>query len=80
MVSVKDNETLTRVGADTPMGELLRRYWQPVVLSWEVPEPDCPPVRVRILGEDLVAFPGESTDLGRGPGGLSRLQRPCRAD
>ncbi len=60
MVSVKDNETLTRVGPDTPMGELMRRYWQPVALSWELPEPDCPPVRVRILGEDLVAFRGTS--------------------
>ena len=53
MVSVKDNETLTMVGPDTPMGELMRRYWQPVALSWELPEPDCPPVRVRIRGEDL---------------------------
>jgi len=36
MVSVKDNETLTRVGEGTPMGELMRRYWQPVALSWEL--------------------------------------------
>ena len=64
MVSVKDNETLTRVGPDTPMGELMRRYWQPVALSWELPEPDCPPVRVRILGEDLVAFRGTSGRVG----------------
>ena len=64
MVSVKDNETLTRVGEGTPMGELMRRYWQPVALSWELPEPDCPPVRVRILGEDLVAFRGTSGRVG----------------
>jgi nitrite reductase/ring-hydroxylating ferredoxin subunit len=38
------------------MGELLRRYWMPAVLSSELPAPDCPPVRVRLLGEDLVAF------------------------
>ena len=38
------------------MGTTLRRYWIPVVLSWEVPEPDCPPTRVRILSEDLIAF------------------------
>jgi len=38
------------------MGETMRRYWMPVLLDWELPEPDCPPVRVRILGEDLVAF------------------------
>ena len=38
------------------MGELFRRFWLPVLLSQELPEPDCPPVRVKILGEDLVAF------------------------
>jgi phenylpropionate dioxygenase-like ring-hydroxylating dioxygenase large terminal subunit len=38
------------------MGELMRRYWLPALLSEEIPEPDCPPVRVRLLGEDLVAF------------------------
>ena len=56
MLSVYENEVVTRVGAGTPMGELMRRYWQPVLMSRELPEPDCPPVRVRILGEDLVAF------------------------
>src|SRR5574341_1355869 len=34
----------------------MRRYWIPALLSSEVPEPDCPPARVRLLGEDLVAF------------------------
>src|SRR5918994_1176597 len=56
MLSAQDNETLTRVGPGTAMAELMRRYWQPVLLSWELPSPDCPPVRVRMLGEDLVAF------------------------
>ena len=56
MLSVADNEALTRVGPGTPMGEVMRRYWQPVLLSWELPEPDCDPVRVRVLGEELVAF------------------------
>jgi phenylpropionate dioxygenase-like ring-hydroxylating dioxygenase large terminal subunit len=56
MLKREDNERLVRVGPGTPMGSLLRRYWQPVLLSWEVKEPDSPPVRVRILGEDLVAF------------------------
>jgi phthalate 4,5-dioxygenase len=50
------NETLSRVGRDTRMGELFRRYWLPAVLSSEVAEPDCPPVRLKILGEDLVVF------------------------
>ena len=56
MLTKQDNETLTRVGPGTLMGNLLRRYWTPALLSNEVPEPDSPPVRVRILGEDLVAF------------------------
>jgi nitrite reductase/ring-hydroxylating ferredoxin subunit len=38
------------------MGDLLRRYWLPVLLAEELPKPDCPPVRVQILGEELVAF------------------------
>ena len=64
MLSVRDNEKVTRVGPGTPMGELMRRYWQPVLLSWELPEPDCPPVRVRILGEDLVAYRATSGRVG----------------
>jgi phenylpropionate dioxygenase-like ring-hydroxylating dioxygenase large terminal subunit len=38
------------------MGQLFRRYWLPALLSEELPKPDCPPVRVRLLGEDLLAF------------------------
>ena len=38
------------------MGEYLRRFWFPAMMSEELPEPDCPPVRVRLMGEDLVAF------------------------
>ncbi|HEY4420083.1 MAG TPA: Rieske 2Fe-2S domain-containing protein, partial [Pseudonocardia sp.] len=56
MLSAQDNELLTRVGPGTPMGELLRRYWTPALLVSEVPAPDSDPVRVRLLGEDLVAF------------------------
>jgi len=56
MLSREENEILTRVGAGTSMGELMRRYWIPALLSEEIPAPDCPPVRVRLLGEDLVAF------------------------
>jgi phthalate 4,5-dioxygenase oxygenase subunit len=50
------NERLTHVGPGTPMGEVFRRYWIPACLTEEIPEPDCPPARVRLLGEDLVAF------------------------
>ena len=56
MFSRMENELLTRVSAGTPMGELMRRYWIPALLSEEIPVPDCPPIRVRLLGEDLVAF------------------------
>ena len=64
MLSATDNEKLTRVGPGTPMGELMRRYWQPVLLSWEVAEPDGDPIRVRILGEDLVAYRDTSGRVG----------------
>ena len=56
MLSHEENERLTRVGPGTPMGNTMRRYWMPALLSWELPEPDGAPVRVRLLGEDLVAF------------------------
>jgi phenylpropionate dioxygenase-like ring-hydroxylating dioxygenase large terminal subunit len=56
MFSREENEFLTRVGPGTPMGELMRRYWIPALLSEEIPAPDCPPVRVGLLGEELVAF------------------------
>ena len=56
MLSREENELLTRTAPGTPMGELIRRYWIPALLSEEIPGPDCPPVRVRLLGEALVAF------------------------
>jgi phenylpropionate dioxygenase-like ring-hydroxylating dioxygenase large terminal subunit len=52
----EENELITRTGAGTAMGEVMRRYWIPAALSSELPEPDCPPVRVKLLGERLVAF------------------------
>src|SRR5579864_1290376 len=56
MLSVEDNEILTHVGPGTIMGDLLRQYWVPALLSEEVPAPDCPPVRLRLLGENLIGF------------------------
>ncbi len=56
MLKPEENERLTRVGPGTPGGELFRRYWQPAALSSELPENDGAPIRVRLLGEDLVAF------------------------
>ena len=52
----EDNELLTRVGPGTLMGDLLRRYWLPLMLSDELGAPDGAPRRMRLLGEDLVAF------------------------
>jgi len=46
------------------MGELFRRYWLPALLAWELPEPDCPPVRVKLLGETLIAFRDTKGSLG----------------
>ncbi len=51
-----ENELLTQTGRGTPMGALMRRYWVPALFSRQLPEPDCPPVRVKLLGERLVAF------------------------
>ena len=64
MLSKEDNALVTRVGPDTPMGELMRRYWTPALLSSELPSPDCPPVRVKLLGENLVAFRDSQGKVG----------------
>jgi len=53
MLSKEENEIVTRVGPGTPMGNTLRRYWVPALLASEIPGPDCAPVRVRLLGEEL---------------------------
>jgi hypothetical protein len=50
MLSFSDNEILTRTGPETPMGLLFRRFWHPVLLAEELPEPDGAPVRLRVLG------------------------------
>jgi phthalate 4,5-dioxygenase len=55
MISQEENNLLTQTDAKTPCGELLRRYWQPVALSEELPKGGAP-LNVRILGEDLVLF------------------------
>jgi phthalate 4,5-dioxygenase len=60
----EENELLCRVGPGTPMGEMIRRFWVPVCLSEELPEPDSDPIRVRILGEDLVAFRDSAGKVG----------------
>src|ERR687891_2873966 len=51
-----ENDLLCRVGPGTAMGDLMRQYWIPALLTEELPSPDGPPVRLRLLGEDLIAF------------------------
>src|SRR5438067_5788228 len=64
MLTQEQNESLTRTGPGTPMGELFRRYWIPALLDSELPERDCPPVRVKLLGEKLVAFRDSDGRIG----------------
>lgn len=59
-----DNFMLTQTASDTPVGRLFRHFWLPALLSSELPRPDCPPVRVRILGENLVAFRDSDNRVG----------------
>jgi phthalate 4,5-dioxygenase oxygenase subunit len=55
MMAKEENDLLTQTGPGTPAGNLLRRYWQPVALSEELPS-GAAPLRVTILGENLVLF------------------------
>ena len=64
MLTRAENELLTKTGAGTPMGQLMRRYWTPVLFSEQLTKPDCPPLRVRLLGEDLVAFRDSNGRVG----------------
>jgi phenylpropionate dioxygenase-like ring-hydroxylating dioxygenase large terminal subunit len=56
MLKKELNDLLTQTGPGTPMGAMFRNYWIPALLSEELPENDCPPVRVKLLSERLVAF------------------------
>src|SRR5580693_2356004 len=64
MLTTEENEVLCRVGPGTPMGTVLRRYWTPAFQLGDLPAPDCPPVRVTILGENFVAFRDTAGRLG----------------
>jgi phenylpropionate dioxygenase-like ring-hydroxylating dioxygenase large terminal subunit len=63
MLTTEDNELLTRVGAGTPMGELLRQFWTPFMPSPDVTV-DGQLKRVRLLGEDLICFRDSNGDVG----------------
>jgi phthalate 4,5-dioxygenase oxygenase subunit len=56
MLTSEEDRLLTKTNRGTPGGEYFRRYWLPALFSSELPEPDGPPVRTRLMGEDLLAF------------------------
>ena len=64
MLTAQNNDAITRTGPGTPMGEYLRRYWIPALCSKELAEPDGPPLRVRLLGEDLIGFRSTLGEVG----------------
>jgi phthalate 4,5-dioxygenase oxygenase subunit len=64
MLSKEQNDLVAKVGPGTPMGELMRQYWIPAVRSDELAEPDGRPLRLRLLGEDLIAFRTTSGKVG----------------
>ncbi|HAO54255.1 MAG TPA: ring-hydroxylating oxygenase subunit alpha, partial [Gammaproteobacteria bacterium] len=64
MLTVEENAMLTQTNPKTPMGEVFRSYWQPTLLSRELPRNDCPPVRVKLLNEDFVAFRDSEGKVG----------------
>jgi phthalate 4,5-dioxygenase len=64
MLSREENDLLTQTGPGTPMGEVMRRYWIPALLSREIAERDGPPVRVKLLGEPLIMFRDTDGSIG----------------
>lgn len=64
MLSSEDNELMCRVGQDTAMGQAIRRFWVPAIASYELPEPDCDPVHVELLGQNFVAFRDSNGQVG----------------
>jgi phthalate 4,5-dioxygenase len=63
MLTIAENELITRTGAETPGGAFLRRFWYPVLTSDDLAAGGAPR-RVRLLGEDLVAFRGSDGNIG----------------
>jgi len=64
MLRIEQNQLLTQTGPGTPMGELFRCYWIPALLAEELPENDCPPVRVKLLSERLLAVRDTNGEYG----------------
>ena len=64
MLKPEQNTLVTQTGPGTPMGDLFRRYWLPALLARELPAPDCPPVRLQLLSERMLAFRDTQGRLG----------------
>ena len=64
MLTAAENKTLTETGFETPMGEVFRCYWTPALLSRELPTPNSGPVRLKLLGEDFIAFRDSNGEIG----------------
>lgn len=64
MLTREENNRLTRTGPTTPLGKAFRRYWHPACLSRELPNRDSPPLRLRLLGEDFIAFRDSTGQVG----------------
>src|SRR5215210_424886 len=64
MLRKEQNDLLTQTGPGTAMGQMFRTYWIPALLSDELPQNDCPPVRVKLLSERLIAFRDSDGRLG----------------
>jgi phenylpropionate dioxygenase-like ring-hydroxylating dioxygenase large terminal subunit len=64
MLRKEQNDLLTQTGPGTPLGRMFRCYWIPALLAEELPRNDCPPVRVKLLSERLVAFRDSEGRLG----------------
>ena len=89
-ISSQANLELTQTGPGTLMGHLFRRYWVPILISTELPKPDCDPVRVKVLSEKLLAFRDSSGKVGlidefwkfsvKGNSSGSRRRLPFSAD
>ena len=64
MLKKEQNDLVTQTGPGTAMGDLFRRYWLPALMSVELPEPDCAPVRLELLSEKMLAFRDTDGRLG----------------
>ncbi len=64
MLSKEANYLLCRVGPVPPLGDLMRQYWVPALVSSELPSADSDPMRVTLLGEQLIAFRDSNGQVG----------------